>query len=162
VAQQTAYQGNRYSFTDISVEGETTQLYGSIQFAFPKGVLQSLNWSAEQDPGIVQGNQVGIVGRTNGYGVGTGEMSLLVSESDDWIVSITSQGFYPALSVYFNLRITYSINGIDVRSDRLDGVRLTKIGTDNAKGNDPTISTFPLSIARIYKAGVLLFGDPAT
>ena len=161
MAQQTAYQGNRYSFTDISIDGETTQLFGGVQFQFPKGVLQSLNWKATQDAGIVQGNQVGIVGRTNGYGTCTGDMSLLVSEADDWLNTITSGGFYPILSVYFNLRIAYSINGTDVRMDALQGIKLTDLGQDNAKGNDATVTTFSLNIAKAYKNNLIVFGDPS-
>lgn len=162
MAQQTNYNGVRYSFTDISIEGETSQLYGSVPFQFPKGVLQSLTWDASQDPGIVQGNQIAIVGRTNGMGTATGSMELLVSESDDWLSSITTQGLYPAMSVFFNLRVSYSVNGTDVRVDRLDGMKISKIGTNNAKGNDGTVSSFDLSIAKITKAGILLFGDPST
>ena len=162
MAQQTAYQGVRYSFTDIAIDGETTQLYGSVPFQFAKGILQSLSWDASQDAGIVQGNQIGMVGRTNGYGVGTGSMELLVSESDDWLSSVTSQGFYPAMSVFFNLRIAYSVNGTDVRVDTLQGIKITKISTNNQKGNDATTAAFELSIAKAYKNGILLFGDPAT
>lgn len=162
MAQQTAYQGVRYSFTDISLDGETTQLYGSVAFTFPKGVLQSLSWDASQDSGIVQGNQIGMVGRTNGYGTGTGSMELLASESDDWLTTITSGGFYAAMAVNFNLRVAYSVNGTDVRVDTLQGIKITKISTNNQKGNDATMSTFELSIPKVYKNGILLFGDPAT
>lgn len=162
MSQQTAYNGVRYSFTDISIDGETTQLYGSVPFQFPKGVLQSLNWDATQDAGIVQGNQIAMVGRTNGYGIGTGTMELLVSESDDWLGTISAGGFFPAMSVFFNLRIAYSVNGTDVRVDTLQGIKITKVSTANAKGNDATITSFDLSIAKAYKNGILLFGDPAT
>lgn len=162
MAQQTNYNGVRYSFTDIAIDGETTQLYGSVAFQFAKGVLQSLNWDASQDPGIVQGNQIAIVGRTNGMGTATGSMELLVSESDDWLSTITSSGFYPAMTVFFNLRIAYSVNGTDVRVDQLQGIKITKVSTNNAKGNDATVASFDLSIAKAYKNGILLFGDPAT
>lgn len=162
MSQQTNYNGVRYSFTDIQIEGETTQLYGSVPFQFPKGVLQSLNWSAKQDAGIVQGNQIAMVGRTNGYGVGTGSLELLVSEADDWLATITSQGFYPAMSVFFNIRITYSVNGTDVRTDSIQGIKIVGVDSNNQKGNDATTSPFELSIAKAYKNGILLFGDPAT
>lgn len=160
MAQQTSYNGNRFSFTDITIDGETTQLFGSVRFQFPKGVLQSLNWKASQDKGIVQGNQVGIVGRTTGYGTCTGDMSMLVSEADDWENTITSGGTFPILAVYFNLRIVYSVNGTDVRVDSLQGVTLNELGSDNAKGNDPTITTYSLNIAKAWKNGRLVFGDP--
>lgn len=161
MAQQTLYDGVRYSFTDISIEGETTQLYGSVPFQFPKGVLQSMNWSASQDAGLVQGNQIGLVGRTNGYGTATGSMELLVSEADDWLNTVTSGGFYPAMSIFFNLRVTYAVNGTNVRTDSLQGIKITKIDSNNAKGNDATTTPFELSIAKAYKAGILLFGDPS-
>lgn len=162
MAQQTNYQGNRYSFTDISIEGETTQLYGSVPFSFPKGVLQSLNWDASQDAGIVQGNQISIVGRTNGYGTCTGSLEMLASEVDDFFSTITSQGFYPVMSVFLNLRITYSVNGTDVRTDTLQGIKITKVGAANQKGNDATTKSLDLNIAKAYQNGILLFGDPAT
>lgn len=162
MAQQTAYQGNRYSFPDISIEGETTQLYGSVPFTLPKGVLQGLTWDASQDPGLVQGNQIGLVGRTAGYGTGTGSMELLVSEADDWLNTITTSGFYPVMSVYFNLRITYAVNGTDVRTDSLMGIKITRVSSNNTKGNDAITTPFELSIAKAYKNGLLLFGDPST
>src|ERR1700745_1736098 len=151
MAQQTNYNGVRYSFTDISIEGETTQLYGSIPFQFPKGVLQALNWSATQDSGVVQGNQIARVGLTNGYGVATGSMELLVSEADDFLNTISSGGFYPAMTVFFNLRITYAVNGTDVRTDSLQGIKITKTDSNNQKGNDATTTPFELSIAKVYK-----------
>jgi len=161
VAQQTLYNGVRFSFTDLAVEGETAQVYGSIPFFFPKGVVQGINWAAAQDKGIVQGNQIGRVGVTSGYGVGSGSIELLVSEADDWLSQITQGGFYPAMTVFFNLRITYSVNGgTDTRQDTLVGCTITNIAGNNQRGNDATTTPFELSIAGIYKAGVLLFGDP--
>lgn len=162
MAQQTAYNGVRYSFTDVSVEGNTAQQFGGVSFSFPKGIVQNLNWDATQDAGIVQGNQIAIVGRTNGYGTITGSLELLVSESDDWLKTITSNGTYPILSVFFDLRVSYSVNGTDVRVDTLQGIKLTKLGSSNQKGNDATTKTFELSIAKAYNAGLLVFGDPAT
>jgi hypothetical protein len=162
LAQQTAYNGVRYSFTDINVEGNTAQQFGGVNFSFPKGVLQSLNWDATQDAGIVQGNQIAIVGRTNGYGSVTSSMELLVSEADDWLKTITSNGTYPILSVFFDLRITYSVNGTDVRVDTLQGNKLTKLGSANQKGNDATTNTFEMSTSKAYKNGLIVFGDPAT
>lgn len=161
MAQQTLYNGVRYSFTDIALEGETAQQYGSVPFFFPKGVVQSINWTAQQDKGIVNGNQIARMGVTNGFGMGTGSLELLVSEADDWFSQITGSGFFPAMSVFFNLRITYTVNGgLDTRQDTLQGVTITNIGSNNARGNDATTTSCELSIARIYKAGVLLFGDP--
>jgi hypothetical protein len=162
MAQQTNYQGNRYSFPDIAIEGETTQLYGSVPFTFPKGVLQSLNWSLKVDKGIVQGNAQEMQGRTTGYAVGTGSLELLVAESDDWIKTITSSGFFTATAVYFNIRVSYSVNGTDVRTDSLMGCTITGIDTNNQKGNDATTTPFELSIRRIYKNGILIAGDPST
>jgi hypothetical protein len=161
VAQQTLYNGVRYSFTDISIEGETTQLYGSIPFTFPKGVLQSLNWTAQQDSADVQGNQIAPVGMTNGYGTGSGAMELLVSEADDWLKTISSNGFYPALNVFFNLRITYSVNGTDVRMDSLRSCKAKSVASNNSKGNDAVTTPFDIRIGLIYKNGILLYGDPS-
>lgn len=161
MAQQTSYQGNRYSFTDISVDGTTSQLYGGVQFSFPKGIVQSLSWDASQDAGVVQGNRVTIMGRTTGFGTCTGSLELLVSECDDWFNTISSNGFYPVMAVYFDLRIAYSVNGTDVRIDTLQGCRITKVGAANSKGNDATTKTIELSVAVPFQNGVPLYADPA-
>lgn len=161
MAQQTLYQGVRYSFTDINIEGETTQLYGSIPFTFPKGVLQALNWQAQMDSADVQGNQIAPVGMTNGYGTASGSMELLASEADDWCSLITGGGFFPFMSVFFNLRITYSVNGTDVRKDSLISCKAKTVSSNNQKGNDALTSPFDLRIGLVYKNGILLYGDPS-
>lgn len=162
MAQQTNVNGVRISFTDLTVEGETAPNYGGLAFFFPKGVLQSASWDATQDAGIVQGNQIGMVGRTNGYGVGTGSFELLVSEADDWISTITQNGSFPLMSIFFNLRFSYSVNGVDTRIDSLQGIKITKVGAANQKGNDATTRTFEFSVSQVYEAGIPLYGDPAT
>jgi len=162
MSQQTNINGTRIDFTCLTVEGETAPNFGGIAFFLPKGVLQSASWDASQDAGIVQGNQVGMVGRTNGYGVGTGSFELLVSEADDLISTLSSNGTYPLMSVFFNLRFSYSVNGIDTRIDSLLGIKITKVGAANQKGNDATTRTFEFSVSQVYEAGIPLYGDPAT
>ena len=76
MAQDTLVNGNRYSFVNISVMMNGNDIQ--------KGVFKSINFDATQDPGIIQGNQIGIVGRTAGYGTGTGSFEMLVSEFDDF------------------------------------------------------------------------------
>ena len=159
---QASYQGNRFSFQDISVTGTVAPLYGGTIFAFPKGVLQNLNWDAQQDAGIVQGNRVTIMGRTTGYGTCTGSLELLVSESDDWFFNtLSSAGAFPVMAVYFDLNVSYSVNGADNRTDLLQGCRITKVGAANQKGNDAITKTVDLSIAIPFQNGVALYGDPS-
>lgn len=162
MAQQTNYNGNRYSFTDISIEGETSPNLGAVPFQFAKGIVQALHWDWQQDKGIVQGNQVGIVGRTKGYGTCTGSIELLTSEADDWVATVTGNGAVPLGDVFFNLRIAYSVNGTDVRVDSLVGCTLTKGGNPNQKGNDATMKSYEFSAAKVYQNGILMYGDPAT
>lgn len=162
MAQQTSYQGNRYGFTDISIDGTTSQLYNGVQFSFAKGIVQSLSWDAQQDAGIVQGNRVTIMGRTTGFGTCTGALELLVSECDDWFSTITSSSFFPVMAVYFDLRITYAVNGTDVRLDTLQGCRITKVGAANQKGNDATTKTIELSVAVPFQNNIPLYADPTT
>jgi hypothetical protein len=158
--QQTQINGSRYSFTDVTVEGETAPNYGGIPFVIPKGVLQSINWTGAQDAGIVQGNQISMVGRTDGYGVGTGDMELLLSECDDFFATITGNGAFPVMSVYFNLRVTSSVNGSDVRLSSIVGIKITNVEAGNTKGNDASTRKMSLSIAQVYENGIALWGDP--
>jgi hypothetical protein len=160
MAQQTAVTGNRYDFTTMSAEGETSPNYGGVPFILPKGCVQGASWDGQQEAGTVQGNQISIVGRTNGMATGSGSIELLVSEADDWIATITGQGAFPVMSVFFNLRFTYSVNGTDVRVDTLQGVKITKVGAANQKGSEATVRTYELSIAQIYENGIALWGDP--
>ncbi len=153
--QQTQINGNRYSFTSVRVE-----LDGVEQ---PKGVFKSINYDANQDPGIVDGNQITMVGRTAGYGRGTGNFEMLVSEWDDFVSDLTSDGQYPIMSVDFDISVAYSENNDDdVRIDTLLGCRISSIGSNNATGNDASTKTCNLTIARIKLAGIEAFADPTT
>jgi hypothetical protein len=151
MAQQTAINGNRYSFTSITVNMDGNDI--------PKGVFMSINYDATQDPGIVQGNQVVLVGRTEGYGVGTGSFEMLVSEWDDFASSLTQDNNVPLMSVDFDITVSYSVNDIDTRTDVLRGCRITKVGSPNQKGNDATAVTCEMSIARVRKNGIDMFAD---
>lgn len=161
MSQSTAINGVRYDFTTLTLAGSTAPDFGNQNFQFPKGVIQSLNYDAAQDAGIVQGNQIAIVGRTNGYGVGTGSMELLVSEFDDFASLVTNDGQTPLMSVFFDLRAAYAVNQIDVRVDLLMGIKITKVGGAQQKGNDAIVVPCDLSIAMIYRNGIAMFGDPS-
>lgn len=161
MSQSTSINGSRYDFTTLTLAGSTAPNFGGQNFQFPKGVIQSINYDAAQDAGIVQGNQIAMVGRTNGYGIGSGSLELLVSEFDDFAALITGNGSTPLMSVFFDLRIAYAINQIDVRTDALQGIKITKVGSANQKGNDATVVSCDLSIAQIWKNGIPLFADPA-
>lgn len=161
MAQNTSINGIRYDFTTLTLTGSNAPAFGGANFAFPKGIIQAIDFDAEQDPGIVQGNQIAIVGRTNGYGIGSGSIELLVSEFDDWASIVTAGGSTPLMSVFFDLRVAYAVNQIDVRTDTLMGIKIKKVGSANKKGNDAITVTCDLSIAMIYKNGIPLFGDPA-
>ena len=153
MAQQTQINGNRYSFTSISVSLNGTDI--------PKGVFKSINYDAAQDPGIVQGNQIAIVGRTSGYGTGTGSFEMLVSELDDFFVDLTGNGAFPIMSVDFDIVVSYSVNDVDVRTDMLRGCRITSISSGNTQGQDATVKTCNLSIARLTLGGIEAFADPS-
>src|SRR5690348_3366515 len=145
MAQQTTINGNRYSFTSISVTMD-----GVDQ---PKGVFKSWNYKATKDPGIVQGNQVAPVGRTRGYGTGTGSFEMLKSEWNDFIQDLTGQGSIPIMDADFNVVLSYSENDFDVTTDTLRGIRITDIDLNNTQGNDAayvnaTVSIMSLEIGR--------------
>jgi hypothetical protein len=153
MAQQTQIQGNRYSFTSIAVQANGADI--------ARGVFRSINYDASQDPGIVQGNQVTIVGRTSGYGTGTGSFEMLVSECDDFFADLSSAGAFPVMGIDFDISVSYGVNDVDVRIDKLVGCRITKIGAANQQGNDASTRSCDISIARMYQNGVALFADPA-
>jgi uncharacterized membrane protein YjgN (DUF898 family) len=161
MAQNTSLNGVRYSFTDITMVANSAPQFGGLRVPIPKGILQSINYDAQQDAGIVQGNQIAIVGRTNGYGTATGSMELLVSEFDDFANIITVGGTTPLMSVFFDLSIAYSVNKIDVRTDVLVGIKITKVGSANQKGSDAAMVSLDLNIANLFKNGIAMFGDPA-
>ncbi len=157
MAQQTLINGNRYSFTSISADWN---IVGGGSGEFPRGIFKSINYDASQDPGIVQGNSIAPVGRTTGFGTGTGSFESLISELDDFLAQITNGGQFPIMNVDWNLTISYSVNDIDVRTDTLLGCRITKVGQANSQGNDATMSSCDISIMKMFRNGLLVFGDP--
>lgn len=153
MAQQTLINGNRFSFTNVFV-----QLNG-VDIA--KGVFKSINYDGEQTSGEVNGNQVTLVGLTEGTAKATGSFEMLISDADDFCSNLTSSGAFPILSVDFTIQISYSVNDVDVRTDVLRGVRCQKLGTNNQQGTDATTNTFEFIARRFTKNGIEVFGDPA-
>lgn len=159
MAQQTLINGNRYSFT--SVTAEWVNLSTGVGAEFPRGIFKSINYDASQDPGLVQGNQIAPVGRTSGQGQGSGSFEMLISEFDDFVNQLTNGGQFPIMSVDFNVTVSYSVNDVDVRTDSLLGMRITKKGNSNAQGNDATMVACDVSIMKMYSNGILVYGDPS-
>lgn len=163
MAQQTQINGNRFSFVNISLNcnglSAQNQQLGGTQDQ-PRGCLQSINYNATLEPGMVQGNQIAPVGRTSGYGLGEGDVEILVSEYDQFVAFITNNGQYPIMQVDFNYVVSYSINDIDVRKDELIGCRITNLGSNNQVGNNATTKTMKLSIMRQRHNGVEVYADP--
>lgn len=156
MAQQTQINGNRYSFSSITVA-----IAGNLQ---PR-VFKSINYDAAQDPGNVQANQSTIVGRTQGYGLGTGSFEMLVSEFDDLALQLSLGGLTAIMNVDFNISVTYAVNNggfEEVRTDDLIGCRITKVGSANTQGTDATMKACDLSIARIRLNGIDAYGDANT
>ncbi len=152
MSQQTQIQGNRYSFTNLSAAANGSD--------FARGIFKSVNYDAMQDPGVVQGNQIGIMGRTDGYGTASGNLEILLSESDDFFSFLTNNGNFPLMGVFWDLTVSYSVNDVDVRTDQLLGIRITKVGASNQQGNDASTVTLELNIARMKRNGILMYGDP--
>jgi len=157
MAQQTAINGNRYDFTSLSCEASSSGAF----YAPSKGVMESINYDATQEPGIVQGNSIVMVGRTAGYGVGSGSFSILASEFDDFAAQLTGNGAVPLMAVDFTWTVSFSVNGVDVRTDTLRGCRITKVSSPNQKGNEAKAIQCDMSIARIALNGIEMFADPA-
>lgn len=153
MAQQTQINGNRYSFTSISVSVKGTDQ--------PKGVFKSINYSGKQEPGKVEGNQVTTVGLTTGYGEGSGDFEMLVSEFDDLAANLTGNGAVPLMSVDFDIVVSYSVNDIDVRSDVLRGCRITALDSSNQAGSDAAYKKASLFVRRITLNGIDLYADPS-
>jgi len=151
--QQTAINGNRYSFTSVSVEMGNS--------AIPKGVFRSINYEGTKDPGVMQGNQIVVVGLTTGYGQGSGDFEMAVAELDDFFSNVTNNGQFNVMDVDFDIRVSFSVNDIDVRTDVLRGCRITAVTSSNASGNDATVKSCKLFIRRIWINGLSLFEDPA-
>jgi hypothetical protein len=155
MSQQTQINGNRYSFTSIAVRAGNQDI--------PRGVFMSIDYDAEQDPGVVEGNQIVPVGLTSGYARGSGSFEMLVSELDDFFAAITNtpNGTIPIMSADFDIAVSYSVNnGVDVRTDTLRGCRIKKIGSPNKKGTDATTKTCDLFIRRVQLNGIDAFLDP--
>lgn len=161
--QQVYINATRYGFQNVRFKGETTEQYGSVPFSFPPGVFASFNWEASQDSGEVQGNRVQSLGVTDGYGLAQGDFELLVSEADDWQVTLTGNGQYPVMSVFFNFRLTYAVNqGIDVRVVEVVGMKVKNISAGNQRGNDAATQKYQYRAGQVFVNGIAQFGDPST
>lgn len=150
--QDTLINGNRWSFVSIDV-----QMNGMDQ---PKSAFTAVNYKGTQEPGIVQTNQVEIAGRTAGYGVGSGSLTMLRREFNQFVANLTNDGELPIMGVDFDMQVAYSDNqGADVTRDELRGARITDVDFSNAKGNSEAVVVLTLSIARLRLAGLDLFRD---
>jgi hypothetical protein len=151
MAQQTQINGNRYAFVDISVTAN-----GVDQ---AKGIFKSINYKASKKRGVVQGNQVAPVGRTRGYGEGSGSFEMLRSEWDDFVANITNDGEIPILDAEFDMEISYSTNDVDTITDRLRGVCIEDLDFNNQQGTDAAYVSCMLSIMRLNLNGADAFSD---
>lgn len=155
MAQQTQINGNRFSFTSISVT------IGGIDQ--PKGVFKSINYSAKQEPGKVEGNQITPIGYTSGYGEGSGDFEMLASEFDDLAKTLSQNNSNaPLMSCDFDISVSYSVNGTDTRTDKLRGCRITAVESSNSAGSDATMKKASLLIRRVTMNGIDMFADPST
>ena len=157
MSQDTLINGNRHSFVNVSVQANRLDGFFSQP---PKGCFKSLNYKATQEPGIVQGNQVVQVGRTEGYGVGTGSFEMLLSEVNGLYLFLTggANTGIPILSVDWEIIVSYS-NGPDTITDTLQGVRINDIDSNNTQSTDASMKTNTFNIARVYLNGIPAFGD---
>ena len=159
--QQTYVNGNRWSFVNLSVDMAGLQIPG-LGRAF-----KSINYKASQDPGVVQANQITIVGRTAGYGTASGSFEIYLWEWNLFTQGLTQQYSAltgvpkpPIMAVDFDMAITYDINSGDTTTDYLIGCRITDIDSSNQQGNDATAKSCTLSIARLKLNGIDAFADP--
>lgn len=166
MAQQTQINGNRYSHVNLGLTfaNVTPSNQNYLYFAggyIPRGVVTALNYKPTVDSGVVQGNQVAPVGRTQGYGTTQGSITLLASEANDFLANLTQQGLYPISAVDFDLSVSMSINDIDTFQDDLIGCRILDADFTSQNGNDPTQRVFSLSIMRVRLDGKDFYADPA-
>jgi len=152
MAQQTQINGNRYGFTNVFV-----QLNGADM---AKGVFKSIDYGSEQTSGEVYGNQVSMVGKTEGTGKGTCSFEMLLSDSDDFDSQLTNGGAVTIMSVDFTIQVQFSVNDVDVRTDRLEGCRIQKVDQTNQQGSDAAMAKYEILATRVYKNGIQVFGDP--
>lgn len=160
--QQVYINSVRYAFQNVTVRGETLQQYGGVAFQFPKGTFAALNWEASQDSGEVQGNRIQSIGVTDGYGLGSGDFEVLLSEANDWQRLISGGGQFPVLSVFFNFRVILSVNnGQDVTVVRIEGMKCKNVGAGMQRGNDAVTLKYQYRAGQIYVDDIPLFADPS-
>ncbi len=153
MAQQTLINGNRYSFVNL------TARVGDLDL--PKGCITALNYTAQQDPGIVQGNLNVPMGRTQGYATASGSIEILLSEALDFMTALTGgDPLVGVMDVDFSIIVSYSVNDVDVTTDTLLGCRITSLEANNQQGNDATKRSYPLSIMRVNVGGINAFAPP--
>lgn len=150
MAQQTQINGNRYSFVDMTVT-----MAGIDQ---PRAFL-SINYDATKEPGKVMANSIVPVGYTAGHAEGSGSFQMLDAELDDFFSDLTNDGDLNAMDVDFDIIVNFSANGTDVRTDELRGCRITKVTKANQQGTEASSTTCDISIRRIKRNGINLFGE---
>lgn len=159
MAQQTYINGTRMAWTNFKCSATNTD---GTDYEPPKGVMQSFNWSAKQDAGEVEGNQVAPVGTTDGYGKGTGDFEILLSEASDFNNQITGgPGGTPLMSVFFKWVIQYSVDDTDISTAVIEGIKITGVDQNGEKGNDPATMKYSFRCSRITVDNIVMFGDPA-
>jgi hypothetical protein len=145
MAQNTLINGNRYSWTSISIRftGADGQPLGDTSV----GPFKEINYNTKQETGKVYGTSARPIGKTRGKNDATFSFSMYLSEWQDFVDQLyvsaqtpDSNGNSPGsaagiLDIDFTLVVSYSENNIDINSVVINGARLIEIDNSNSEGS---------------------------
>lgn len=140
--------GSRHSWSSVSIEAN----------GMTYGGFTAINYEPLLDGQPVRGNGPNVIGHTTGQSSWTGDFEMLLEEWNDFQLTL-GPGF---MLRYFNMRITYSDNGVSTIVDTLSGCRVKSVGVAaQASSGDALVRKVPLLITSGTLNGINPFpGNP--
>ncbi len=130
--QSTLINGSRFSWTSISI------MLNGVEN--PIGPFKSINYSIEQEAGLVYGTLSAPIGKTRGKQKVSVSFEMLRAEWQSFATALYAVilPINPTASVLdadFTIIVSYTENSVDVVSDQIFGCRVTKFDLANSEGS---------------------------
>jgi hypothetical protein len=112
----------------------------------------AINYSNGLEPGDVYGTRPQLLGTTRGKQKAEGSLEMYLQDWEN-LKALLGAGGVGYGEERFSIVVQYGEIGMPVKTDVLEGVRITKVEYSNADGTDAAKVTLTLNIMRVEESG---------